>query len=243
MTHHEEEDPHAHRMTTCPECGVSVATHNLDAHHAKAHPTARDRAAGAVSRNWKAMAFAAVLVAAIVVVGYLAVRPTGADGTLAEEWIGRPAPDFSLPDAVDGSMFTLNDPAEPGWTLLLLNEGLGCAPCYQQTADLGKDHARFHELGVRMASIQPNSLSSLRQWTRDAGVSNIAVLSDPDLRVEEAYETTGADVSMMPGMTAGHTFVLVDPDGIVQWRADYGPGVMYVDQDEVYDAVRSAMGK
>ncbi|MFA5860062.1 MAG: redoxin domain-containing protein [Candidatus Thermoplasmatota archaeon] len=231
-------------MTQCTECGAEVAQSHLTAHAARVHPTPRDRAAQVVERNWKTWTFVATVVLAVVVVGYLAAQgPSSAGGaSLAEKWNGRTAPSFSLPDAVDGSTFAFPS-ASPGWTLLFLNEGLGCAPCAQQTQAMDTDHARFDALGVRQASIQVNSVSSLRQWAQGSGVSQVAVLSDPDLAVQRAYETTGREVSMMPGMTAGHTFILVDPDGIVRWRHDYGPGTMFVDPNEIFTAVSQAMGR
>ncbi|MGH3678260.1 MAG: hypothetical protein ACRDU5_21500 [Mycobacterium sp.] len=46
------------------------------------------------------------------------------------------------------------------------------------------------------------------------------VLSDPDLQVSRAYQAN--KYGMMGDMRDGHSFVLVGPDGVIRWRADYG---------------------
>jgi hypothetical protein len=51
------------------------------------------------------------------------------------------------------------------------------------------------------------------------------VLSDPDLSVSRAYDAN--KYGMMGDMRDGHTFVLVGPDGTIQWRAGYGGAPMY----------------
>ncbi|MDQ3532924.1 MAG: hypothetical protein M3456_11235 [Actinomycetota bacterium] len=38
--------------------------------------------------------------------------------------------------------------------------------------------------------------------------------------MQEAYETNR--YGMMGRMHSGHTFIVVDEDGIIRWRADYG---------------------
>ena len=51
------------------------------------------------------------------------------------------------------------------------------------------------------------------------------VLSDPDLAVSRAYDAN--QYGMMGDMRDGHSFVLVGPDGVIRWRADYGGGPKY----------------
>ena len=47
---------------------------------------------------------------------------------------------------------------------------------------------------------------------------------------------------MHPGMTPGHTFILVGKDGNVLWREDYGSTTMYVQMSELIASVKSALG-
>jgi peroxiredoxin Q/BCP len=51
------------------------------------------------------------------------------------------------------------------------------------------------------------------------------VLSDPDLAVSRAYDAN--QYGMMGDMRDGHSFVLVGPDGVIEWRADYGGAPKY----------------
>jgi cytochrome c biogenesis protein CcdA len=51
------------------------------------------------------------------------------------------------------------------------------------------------------------------------------VLSDPDLAVSHAYDAN--QYGMMGDMRDGHSFVLVGPDGVIEWRADYGGAPKY----------------
>lgn len=46
------------------------------------------------------------------------------------------------------------------------------------------------------------------------------MLSDPTQEVIHAFDAH--KYGMMREQTAGHSFVLVGPDGTIQWRADYG---------------------
>jgi peroxiredoxin len=75
------------------------------------------------------------------------------------------------------------------------------------------------------------------QLTEDADRLGITspFLSDPDSSVSEAY---GVLRWAMPSGEPGHTFVLVDEDGVVRWVRDYGApengGLMYVEVDELY---------
>lgn len=223
----------------CPDCGTEVARHNLAAHRIKVHPTRGDRLGSIASARWKTWVFVGVAILAVIIVGYLAIHTGSGDKAgVASKWEGRQAPDFTLPNVMGGT-YKLSDQRAKGWTLLFINEGLGCAPCVRQMQDMDKDDARFAALNVHQATMVVNSVPRLQQWAQQANIQHIAVLSDNDLAVERTYETTGRDVSMMPGTNAGHTYILVDPTGIIQWRADYGPGIMYVDQNEIYDAVKT----
>ncbi len=51
-------------------------------------------------------------------------------------------------------------------------------------------------------------------------LSDYDPMYQPMLSVQEAYETNR--YGMMGRMHSGHTFIVVDEDGIIRWRADYG---------------------
>lgn len=105
-------------------------------------------------------------------------------------------------------------------TLLYFQEGLSCQPCWDQLKDIQKDAAAFRAAGVdQIVSITTDPVGDLRQKVADEGLT-IPVLSDPDLRVSKAYHANS--YGMMGTSRDGHTFVLVNAQGTITWRADYG---------------------
>ena len=156
---------------------------------------------------------------------------------------GQQAPSFRLTSAIDGRSFNLTAYAGESDVLLFFNEGLSCSPCLQQMVELDRDYPRFSDMGVMVASITTDPASSLGTWARSNGILNMMVLSDSSLKVDQTYGTMGAGTgSMHQGMAPGHTFILVDKDGTVVWRKDYGTYTMYVPVTELMSSVRSAMG-
>ena len=83
----------------------------------------------------------------------------------------------------------------------------------------------FHALGIdTVVSITTDPLNALQQKVADEGLT-IAVLSDPNLAVSQAYTANG--YGMMGNSRDGHTFIMVGPDGRIRWRADYGGAPNY----------------
>jgi peroxiredoxin Q/BCP len=188
----------------------------------------------------KLAVFLLILIVAAGTIGYVASiprEPTG--GNVLSS--GSVAPDFTLPD-VNGGMFTLSAYRGKASVLLFFNEGLSCAPCLNQMSDLDQLNQQFTNLDVIVVSITGDSVNLLSSWAHSSGPQSGKVLSDQSLAVSKMYDMLGPDKSMMPGMAPGHSFVLVDKSGMIKWRQDYGPGVMYVPNDQVMAAVRRALG-
>src|SRR6266511_2478163 len=84
-------------------------------------------------------------------------------------------------------------------------------------------------MGVELLSLSPDSIED---WTIEATNLDIQtpLLSDSGNRVAHAY---GVMRWQMPSGEPGHTFVLVDEQGMVAWIRDYGApengGLMYVE--------------
>jgi len=94
---------------------------------------------------------------------------------------------------------------------------------------------------VQLVSIMVDPLDALAGEAEERGITSV-VAADEEMSVSRAYNALEA--SMHPGMKPGHTFVLVDKAGEMVWRWDW-PGhgsPMYVEVDEVYDAVSSLVG-
>lgn len=195
------------------------------------------RREGHGARN--ALVVIALVAAAVASVAYLLSGGTGGSSTMLQ--VGQEAPEFELNSVVNGTTFNLANYANKSDVLLFFNEGLSCSPCLQQMVDIDSDYSAFRQMGIVVVSITTDSPSSLGAWAHNNGVSNMMVLSDSSLQVDQSYTTMGANVgSMHPGMAPGHTFILVGKDGKILWREDYGTTTMYVPMDQLIAAVKSA---
>lgn len=131
---------------------------------------------------------------------------------------GSPAPGFTLTSGT-GQQVSLTDFRGRN-VLLYFQEGLSCQPCWDQIKDLENNQAALKTAGVdAVVSITTDPAALIGRKATDEGLST-PVLSDPDLQVSRAYNAN--KYGMMGEMRDGHSFVLVGPDGIIRWRADYG---------------------
>jgi peroxiredoxin Q/BCP len=195
-----------------------------------------------------------VVVAAAAIVALLAIfvlaggrGPNGAPSGRSAYQVGAPGPGSKAPPiklpATDGRVFDLASP--PGQTTLLyFQEGLGCQPCWDQLTNIQANYAKYQALGVtRVVSITTDPLDALRQKVADQQLT-IPVASDPDLRVSSAYHAN--QYGMMGQSRDGHSFVLVGPDGVIRWRADYGGApnyTMYVPSDRLLADLRARLAR
>ncbi len=136
---------------------------------------------------------------------------------------GQAAPAFTLA-ASTGGQISLS--TYRGKTVLLFfQEGLTCQPCWDQITDLQKHAAQLKAAGIsQVVSVTSDPVGPITQKTRDMGLT-IPVLSDPGLAVSQQYHANG--YGMMGASRDGHTFILVGPDGVIRWRADYGGAPKY----------------
>ncbi|MGH3434780.1 MAG: peroxiredoxin family protein [Thermocrispum sp.] len=135
-----------------------------------------------------------------------------------EPGIGGKAPEFTL-TASTGKEVNLGDYRGKS-VLLYFQEGLMCQPCWDQITDLEANKAALRKAGVdQVLSISHDPAGHLARKVADEGLSTPA-LSDPTQATIRAYDAH--KYGMMQESTAGHSFILVGPDGTIQWRADYG---------------------
>lgn len=218
--------------------GTRTSTRDAGSRGAKAVAAAwRDQRTKPILLNW----LIAGAVVALVLGGLYGVFRDSAASTASpgsERYdIGSPGPGdqalpFTLP-GTNGEDVALDDFAGDN-VLLYFHEGLGCQPCWDQIRDLEAASAQLEAAGVdELVSITSAPVDLLRQKMADDGLRSLA-LADPGLAVIAAYDAN--QYGMMGDTRAGHSFVLVDGDGEIVWRADYGGApdyTMYLPVDTI----------
>ncbi len=130
--------------------------------------------------------------------------------------VGQKAPDFTLPD-MDGNQVALGSLLGKN-VILFFNEGLMCYPaCLDQVVELDKLNA---ENTVAFSIV----VDSSKQWV-DAQkdlpyLKGAKVLFDAGAKVSRVYDTLTLNSSMHRGMFPGHTYYLIDKEGIVRFTLD-----------------------
>lgn len=157
--------------------------------------------------------------------------------------VGEEAPPIEL-SSTEGGTFELSSATAQGETVLLyFQEGLMCQPCFDQIKDMEAQSGAFEELGIdRTVSITNDPLNALERKVTQEGIASTPVLADPDLAVSRTYEAN--NYGMMGGSRNGHTFIVVGPDGEIQWRADYGGApdfTMYVPVPDLLADMREGL--
>ncbi len=133
--------------------------------------------------------------------------------------IGKPMPSIELSDK-NGKTFTAGDFKGKN-TVLFFNEGLMCYPaCWNQIVSFGSDE-RFNSGEIQAISVV---VDSAKDW-------QTAIAKMPQLAKATTLFDTGASASRQLGMLTtnssmhrgslpGHTYVVVDKDGIVRYVFD-----------------------
>ncbi|MFA4820030.1 MAG: redoxin domain-containing protein [Candidatus Aenigmatarchaeota archaeon] len=133
--------------------------------------------------------------------------------------VGQKAPDFTL-QSIEGTNVKLSE--YKGKTVVLFfNEGSMCYPaCWDQMAALGND-ARFDTGDVITFSILADQKS---EWEKIVSqvpkLSKAKILFDSTRAVSSAYDVLSLKSSMHPGNYPGHTYFIIDKDGIVRYTLD-----------------------
>ncbi|SRR5579883_845566 len=154
---------------------------------------------------------------------------------------GQAAPAVSLP-STDGSTFDLS--ALRGQTVLLyFQEGVDCQPCWDQLRDIERNLPQFQALGIdKIVSITTDPLSALKQKVAVEHLTT-PILSDSSVTVSKSYHANS--YGMMGAGMDGHSFVLVNRQGTIAWRADYGGApkyTMYVPVSNLLADIRKGLG-
>ncbi len=182
------------------------------------------------------LAVAVLILGGIALLGYEnegGAHQAGAaasSGSFGSALIGNPAPPLSLKDR-NGVTYS-TDSLKGKNVVLFFNEGIMCYPaCWNQMVALATDNRLQASDTVALSVVidAPAEWQSAIQKMPDLGKAT--VLFDTDKSVSQAYGMLTAPSSMHYGSYPGHTFVIIDKQGVV--RFVYDDPNMGVDNDRI----------
>jgi peroxiredoxin len=180
---------------------------------------------------WRAAVLVGVVgLGAGLILAFQAAGPQKASSS--PDMIAKPAPDFALKTA-DGGDVSLSDFGGKKNVLLFFNEGYGCDPCWQQTAQLQKDQQTFADMDVEVYAVMVDQPSLIKSEMARWGLTTIPILVDQTTKVSKSYDALGGMHANKPD----HKFVLISREGTILWAKDYPS--MRVDGDDVINQVRT----
>lgn len=146
-------------------------------------------------------------------------KPKPAESAVFDGLINKPAPDFTLPE-FDGKNVSLKDFRGKN-VILFFNEGLMCYPaCWNQVVAFGQDK----NFGTKNSVILNITVDSKDDWKKAIDkmpeLSGNTVLLDPDRSVSNLYGILALNSSMHRGQFPGHTYIIIDRDGVVRFTKD-----------------------
>lgn len=131
--------------------------------------------------------------------------------------IGKPASNFSLTDK-DGKTYSLESLKGKN-VVLFFNEGLMCYPaCWNQIVALSEDE-RFNNT-VALSVV----VDSKEKWqsaiNKMPALANATVVFDNGAVVSKKFNMLNTKSSMHYGSFPGHTFIIIDKEGIIRYIFD-----------------------
>ena len=133
----------------------------------------------------------------------------------ANPLLGKPAPDFELPDD-QGTKVSLRGTLKDAPVVVVFYYGYHCNHCVGQLFGLNEDLRRFTEMGTQVVAVSADTPDLTAKRFEEYGRFDFPVLSDQDNRVAEAYGVFQAEKEGKPEVKRHGTFV-IDSDGTVLW--------------------------
>lgn len=194
-----------------------------------------------MNKNNKTVLYIVIVTLAIVAVAFIVgsnrgngSNPVPVGNITTSNLIGSKAFDFSLPD-INGRTVKLSDLKGKN-IVLFFNEGQMCYPaCWNQIESLGND-ARFNTTDTVAFSIVVDTPT---QWedieNQMPQFKKAEILFDVDRTVSSQYGVLSMASSMHPGNFPGHTYFVIDKNGIIRFFLD--DPMMAVRNDQLADEI------
>lgn len=146
--------------------------------------------------------------------------PSPADDSKFKSLLNNPAPDFKL-TSYDGKEISLSDYKGKN-VVIFFSEGAMCYPsCWDQINEFTKDAKKFVEKNAVVLTVVVDTKSDWAEAVRkDPKLGNAMVLLDSDKKVSDSYGVLTIESSMHRGQYPGHTYVIIDEDGVVRYEYD-----------------------
>lgn len=151
---------------------------------------------------------------------------------------GDEAPDFKVRD-YSGKEISKSDYRDKN-ILLYFNEGVGCPPCWQQSASLQAEKDKFSVLNTEILNIVVDPAESIKSSIETYKIT-LPVLIDSSKKMSTEYKILDMKSSMHMGEKPGHTFVLIGTDNKIKWIGDYPE--MSAAPNEIIEKVKQSLEK
>lgn len=146
-------------------------------------------------------------------------KPQPTDSSTFDSLVDKESPDFTLED-YNGKKVNLSNLKGKN-VVLFFNEGLMCYPaCWNQIAAFGKD-SRFDNDNTITLSIVVDEKKEWKQAIdKMPELTGVTVLFDTNRLVSQMYGVLALNSSMHRGQFPGHTYVIIDKEGIIRFTQD-----------------------
>lgn len=146
-------------------------------------------------------------------------KPQPANDEVFKNLLNKPAPDFSL-ISYDGKNVDLKGFRGKN-VILFFNEGLMCYPaCWNQIVAFGKDT----DLKKAKVTVLNITVDTKPRWAEAISkmpeLASATVLFDQDKKVSSSYGVLALASSMHRGQFPGHTYIIIDKEGIIRFVQD-----------------------
>lgn len=139
--------------------------------------------------------------------------------TTVSDLIGKPTPQFSLQDR-DGVTYS-SESLKGKNVIMFFNEGLMCYPsCWNQIVALSTDPRLQKEDVVVLAVVTDKPGDWQQAITKMPELGKATTLFDTDRAASTAFGMLTAKSSMHYGQLPGHSYVMLDKEGIVRYVFD-----------------------